>query len=62
MFDDGTLGVWTSVDGQRWQTLTDIPTDPHIQVLSVTGDGKHVVIAFVDQDGVLEFLVGGGAP
>ena len=62
VFDDGTLGVWTSVDGQRWQTLTDIPTDPHIQVLSVTGDGKHVVIAFVDQDGVLEFLVGGGAP
>jgi hypothetical protein len=56
----GPLGVWTSADGRTWQTLAGLPPIESVQVLSVVGDGIHTVVAFVDQDGILQLLVGGG--
>jgi len=56
----GPLGVWTSRDGRSWKPLAGLSSLPESQVLAVVGDGTHVVIAFVDQAGSLQLLVGDG--
>lgn len=56
----GGLGVWVSVDGRSWQPLAGLPSIGSVQVLSVVGDGNHVVVAFVDSQGNLQLLVGDG--
>jgi hypothetical protein len=56
----GSLGVWTSQDGRSWEAVANIPSVNSIEVLSVVGDGAHVVIAAVDQKGNLQLLVGSG--
>ena len=54
----GPLEVWTSQDGLGWGPLAGISSFTECQVLAVAGDGSHVVVAFVDQDGNLRLLVG----
>jgi hypothetical protein len=56
----GSLGVWTSQDGRSWQAVADIPSVNSIEVLSVIGDGAHVVVVCVDSQGDLQLLVGDG--
>jgi len=58
----GPLGVWTSRDGRAWQPLPSLPATGRIEVLSVVGDGAHVVVTCVDELGNLQLLVGDGAP
>jgi hypothetical protein len=58
----GSLGVWTSADGRTWQPLPGLPSIGRIEVLSVAGDGTHVVVTCVDELGNLQLLVGDGAP
>ncbi len=57
---NGPLGVWTSANGRIWKPLPGLSSLPESQVLAVVGDGKHVVVAFVDPTGNLELLVGQG--
>jgi hypothetical protein len=54
----GPLGVWSSSDGRTWNPLAGIPSVGQVEVLSVVGDGSHVVVAFVDEAGNLQLLVG----
>jgi len=56
----GPLGVWTSRDGRAWQPLPSLPATGRIQVLTVVGDGAHVVVVCVDEQGHLQLLVGDG--
>ena len=56
----GPLGVWTSSDGGTWKPLAGLSSLPESEVLAVVGDGTHVVIAVVDQQGNLQLLVGDG--
>jgi hypothetical protein len=56
----GTLGVWTSQDGRSWQAVANIPSVNSIEVLSVVGDGAHVVVTCVDDQGNVSLLVGDG--
>jgi hypothetical protein len=56
----GPLGVWTSSDGGTWKSLAGLSSLPESEVLAVVGDGTHVVIAVVDQQGNLQLLVGDG--
>jgi hypothetical protein len=56
----GPLGVWASRDGRSWEPLAGLSSLPESQVLAVVGDGTHVVIAFVDELGNLQLLVGDG--
>ncbi|HEX7612692.1 MAG TPA: hypothetical protein VF371_07945, partial [Candidatus Limnocylindrales bacterium] len=56
----GPLGVWTSRDGRAWQALPSLPATGRIQVLTVVGDGAHVVVVCVDEQGHLQLLVGDG--
>ncbi len=56
------LGVWTSTNGRIWQQLAGLESVGSIEVLSVVGDGAHVVVTCVDKLGNLQLLVGDGAP
>ncbi len=56
----GPLGVWTSTDGRTWKPLAGLSSLPESEVLAVAGDGSHVVIAVVDEQGNLQLLVGDG--
>jgi hypothetical protein len=56
----GTLGVWTSQDGRSWQAANAVPPVASIEVVSVVGDGAHVVVTCVDDQGNVSLLVGDG--
>jgi hypothetical protein len=56
----GSLGVWTSPNGQTWQPLPGLPSVGPIEVLAVVGDGVHAVVVSVDQAGDIQLMVGDG--
>jgi hypothetical protein len=58
----GSIGIWTSQDGRSWKAAAGLPALESIEVLSVVGDGAHVVVTCVDELGNLQLLVGDGAP
>ena len=58
----GPLGVWSSSDGRTWNPLGTITSVGQVEVLSVAGDGAHVVVAYVDKAGDLGLVVATGRP
>ena len=57
----GSIGIWTSQDGRNWKAAAGLPALESIEVISVVGDGAHVVVTCVDGLGNLQLLVGDGA-
>jgi hypothetical protein len=57
----GSVAVWTSKDGHSWKAIAGLESIGSSQVLSVVGDGAHVVVVCVDQAGNLQLVVGDGA-
>jgi hypothetical protein len=56
----GSLGIWTSPNGETWQPLPGLPSVGPIEVLAVVGDGVHAVVVSVDQAGNIQLMVGHG--
>ena len=56
----GLPAVWTSKDGRVWKAVAGLESMGSIQVLSVVGDGAHVVVVCVDQAGNVQLVVGDG--
>ncbi len=57
----GSIAVWTSKDGRRWKSIAGLESIGSSEVLSVVGDGAHVVVVCVDQTGNVQLVVGDGA-
>jgi hypothetical protein len=56
----GSPAVWTSKDGRVWKAVAGLESMGSMEVLSVVGDGAHVVVVCVDQAGNLQLVVGDG--
>jgi hypothetical protein len=56
----GSPAVWTSKDGRVWKAVAGLESMGSIQVLSVVGDGAHVVVVCVDGTGNVQLVVGDG--
>ncbi|HEY5487650.1 MAG TPA: hypothetical protein VIK06_08390 [Candidatus Limnocylindrales bacterium] len=57
----GSVAVWTSKDGRTWKAIAGLESIGSSQVLSVVGDGAHIVVVCVDQAGNVQIVVGDGA-
>jgi hypothetical protein len=56
----GLPAVWTSKDGRVWKAVAGLESIGSMEVLSVVGDGAHVVVVCVDQAGNVQLVVGDG--
>jgi hypothetical protein len=57
----GSVAVWTSKDGRSWKAIAGLDSIGSSQVVTVVGDGAHVVVVCVDQNGNVQLVVGDGA-
>jgi len=56
----GSVAVWMSKDARSWKAIAGLDSIGSSQVLSVVGDGSHVVVVCVDQTGNVRLVVGDG--